>query len=202
MVVAAVRHSTALSLVFVLADVVQAASRPPRTSVVRTTRVPACGPPASGRAASTRATPVRLPFRDFQGLGPLYIRQSCGSCHAGDGRGPGAVRKMVLVDEDGRTPAQDQSGLAFGHTIRPLMAAGATHPVTVPEDRSDVLVTKREPPAVFGRGFMEAVADSEIGVSRPSSRVRPPVHRSDQLGEYASEPNRGHSVSSPRAGMC
>lgn len=102
------------------------------------------------------------PFREAQGLGPLFIRQSCDSCHAGDGRGPGTVRKMVLVDSDGRTPAADQSGLGFGQTVRPQRAAGALLAVTVPEDRSDVFVTTREPPAVFGRGYLEAVLDSEI----------------------------------------
>src|SRR3954463_8934610 len=50
-----------------------------------------------------------------QGLGPVYIRQSFAGCHGGDGRGPGAVRKMVLIDADG-VPLKDQSALEFGHT--------------------------------------------------------------------------------------
>jgi CxxC motif-containing protein (DUF1111 family) len=131
-----------------------------------------------------------LPFRDFQGLGPHYIRESCDSCHAGDGRGPGAVRKMVLVDVDGQTPASDQSGLAFGHTVRPLMAAGATLAITVPSDRVDVLVTKREPPAVFGRGFIEAVADAEIErVEAEQAEAAGPVSGRINWVVYASQPN-------------
>jgi hypothetical protein len=47
------------------------------------------------------------PFREAQGLGPLYIRQSCASCHEDDGRGPGAVQKMVVVGADG-LPSPDQ----------------------------------------------------------------------------------------------
>ena len=100
------------------------------------------------------------PFRESQGLGPLYIRQSCVSCHQGDGRGPGMVRKMVLLDMDGAV-ALDQSALAYGHTVRPQLAAGATLPIEPPTD-SAVLVTRRLGPAVFGRGYLEAIADAEI----------------------------------------
>src|SRR6476660_833051 len=35
-----------------------------------------------------------IPFRPSDGLGPLYIRSSCGSCHAEATRGPGLVEKM------------------------------------------------------------------------------------------------------------
>src|SRR5262245_57971185 len=37
-------------------------------------------------------------LREADGLGPLYIRSSCGACHANDGRGPGFVRKMSVTD--------------------------------------------------------------------------------------------------------
>jgi CxxC motif-containing protein (DUF1111 family) len=100
-------------------------------------------------------------FRDAQGLGPVYVRHSCGSCHADDARGPGSVRKMVLVGEDGTTPLEDQSALLYGHTVRPQMAAGALQAVTLPEDGA-VLVTVRFGPAVYGRGYLEAILDSEI----------------------------------------
>lgn len=36
-------------------------------------------------------------FRDYDGLGPLYIRQACSSCHDGVLRGPGFDQKMVVV---------------------------------------------------------------------------------------------------------
>lgn len=101
-----------------------------------------------------------LAFREPQGLGPLYIRQSCASCHEADGRGPGAVQKMVLVDLDG-TPLADQSALTYGHTIRSQRASGATTPIAAPEG-AGVLVTTRFGPAVFGRGYIDAVLDSEI----------------------------------------
>ena len=99
-------------------------------------------------------------FRETQGLGPLYIRHSCGSCHADDARGPAAVRKMVVVEPDG-TPSDDQSLLPYGHTERTQLAAGASTAITPPED-ARVLVTRRFGPAVFGRGYVEAVRDDEI----------------------------------------
>lgn len=101
-----------------------------------------------------------MPFRESQGLGPLYIRQSCSSCHEGDGRGPGTVGKMVLLDADGAV-ATDQSALSFGHTVRAQLAAGATRGIEPPAD-VDVLVTRRLGPGVFGRGYLEAILDSEI----------------------------------------
>jgi CxxC motif-containing protein (DUF1111 family) len=100
-------------------------------------------------------------YLDSQGLGPVFIRSSCGSCHEDDGRGPGAVRKMVLIDDDG-APLADQSALPFGNTVRPQTAAGVSQGITVPEDGKKLLVSTRMPAAVFGRGYMEAVSDSEI----------------------------------------
>jgi CxxC motif-containing protein (DUF1111 family) len=102
-----------------------------------------------------------LPHREADGLGPLYIRQSCAACHTDDVRGPGFVEKMAVVEADGVTPAADQSELAYGHTVRPYTAAGATTPIA-PPDGSDVLVTRRVGPPVIGRGYIEAIRDDEI----------------------------------------
>jgi CxxC motif-containing protein (DUF1111 family) len=101
------------------------------------------------------------PFRETTGLGPVYIRQSCASCHADDGRGPGVVEKFVLVGEDGATPDADQSALPWGHTARPQLAGGATTPLQIP-DLPNLLVTTRAPAAIFGRGYLEAVRDDEL----------------------------------------
>ncbi|MEW5849114.1 MAG: di-heme oxidoredictase family protein [Myxococcota bacterium] len=99
------------------------------------------------------------PLRESQGLGPLFIRRSCGSCHADDAKGPGAVNKMVFTLEDGFTPAPDQSALPFGFTVRPYATAGASTPITAPEG---VKLTTRVGPAVFGRGYLEAIREDEI----------------------------------------
>lgn len=102
-----------------------------------------------------------LPHREGSGLGPLYIRTSCNACHVGDLKGPGLVQKMSVVGPDGFTPSADQSLLPFGHTVRPLTAAGATQGIFAPSDAS-VKVTIRIGPPVIGRGYLEAIADSEI----------------------------------------
>ena len=96
-------------------------------------------------------TLFELPFRAGMGLGPLYIRSSCAACHADDARGPGAVTKMA----SGEPPV----ALPYGHTVRPQMAAGATTAIVAPPG---AVTSLRVGPAVFGRGYIEAIADSEI----------------------------------------
>jgi CxxC motif-containing protein (DUF1111 family) len=129
-----------------------------------------------------------VPFREPDGLGPLYIRVACSSCHTEASKGPGLVQKMVVVDTDG-IPSSDQSKLPFGHTVRPLIAAGATIGILPPVDPA-VQTTTRVGPSVLGRGYLEAVADSEI------ERVaEEQANRTDAIGGrinrvvYASEPN-------------
>jgi CxxC motif-containing protein (DUF1111 family) len=100
-------------------------------------------------------------FLESQGLGPVYIRAACASCHSADGRGPGTVRKMVLLDDAG-VPLADQSALPYGHTIRPQAVGDNAAAINPPSDTTHVLLTVRMPPAVFGRGSLEAVSDDEI----------------------------------------
>ena len=102
------------------------------------------------------------PLRESDGLGPLYTRAACSSCHEGAVRGPGLVQKMSIVDADGVTPADDQSALKFGHTLHPLTAGGGKTPILPPADEPAVKVTTRFGPPVLGRGYLEAVSDQEI----------------------------------------
>ncbi len=102
------------------------------------------------------------PFLETQGLGPVYIRTSCAACHASDGRGPGTVKKMVLVGDDGATPLDDQSGLPWGHTVRPYVAGGASTPLDATRRPGRAARHPRMPPPVLGRGYVDAVLDSEI----------------------------------------
>src|SRR6185369_5693873 len=97
-------------------------------------------------------------IRDSDGLGPLYVRDACSACHAGDGRGPGLVTKVVPLDAGTTLSA---ALLPFGPTERPYTSAGAKIPLLAPRDAS-VRVVSRFPPAVFGRGYLEAIADAEI----------------------------------------
>jgi CxxC motif-containing protein (DUF1111 family) len=103
-----------------------------------------------------------LSLREYDGLGPLYTRAACSNCHSEGVRGPGLVQKMVITEADGITAAADQSKLAYGHTVHPLVAGGATTPVMPPAGDASVKITLRLGPPILGRGYMEAVADSEI----------------------------------------
>lgn len=98
--------------------------------------------------------------REWRGLGPAYIHVSCAACHAGAGRGPKDVTKMVVMD--GETPSADQRALPWGHTVRPEVAGGGVTPILPPEGVDGLLVTVRHPNALWGRGYLEAIDDAAI----------------------------------------
>jgi CxxC motif-containing protein (DUF1111 family) len=128
-----------------------------------------------------------VPFRPVDGLGPLYVRTACSSCHAEGGRGPGLVQKMALVGDDGVTPLDDQSALVYGHTIREGMTAGAMTPITAP---ANAKVTVRIGPPVLGRGYIEAVDDAElIRVEAEQAARGDGIHGKINRVLYASVPN-------------
>ncbi|MCB9549464.1 MAG: hypothetical protein H6706_26985 [Myxococcales bacterium] len=122
--------------------------------------------------------------RAADGLGPLYIRAACASCHADDARGPGAVTKLAGAP------------LPWGPTVRAQLAAGATVPVGVPDDPA-VVTSVRLGPAVFGRGYLEAIDDAEIErVEAEQARagvVSGRVHRVCRVGaENPDQPFHDH----------
>jgi CxxC motif-containing protein (DUF1111 family) len=129
-------------------------------------------------------------FTETTGLGPLYVRDACGACHASALKGPGLVQKMARVEADGVTPAADQdSELPFGHTIRPYMAGGAKTPLNAVA-QPDIKVTSRVPPAVFGRGYMEAIDGAEIERVEAEQAARTDaIHGRINRVTYASEAN-------------
>jgi len=135
------------------------------------------------------------PLRGGDGLGPLYTRSACDSCHAEGVRGPGLVEKMSVVEADGVTPALDQSLLAFGHTVHPLFVSrGAAlpdpTPILPPSDLSRVKMSSRIGPPVIGRGYMEAIADSEIErVAAEQAERQDEIHGQVNRVAYGSEPN-------------
>ena len=99
-------------------------------------------------------------FGEADGLGPLFIHADCRRCHTEATEEPGVVEKMVVINQEGG-PAADQSKLPFGHTVRPQIAAGAMTPILAPDDPT-IRTTTRIGPSLLGRGYIEAIADSEI----------------------------------------
>ena len=148
------------------------------------------------------------PLRPADGLGPLYTRSSCDSCHAEGVRGPGLVSKMSVVEADGVTPAADQSMLAFGHTVHPLGVAGLKSsglkptPILPPEGQPNVKVTTRLGPPVIGRGYIEAIADSEIERVAAEQALRgDAIQGRVNRVAYASEPNEDTSFHTYQKGQ-
>jgi CxxC motif-containing protein (DUF1111 family) len=130
--------------------------------------------------------------RDADGLGPLYVRAACVDCHRNDVRGPGLVEKLSVVEADGVTASLDQSKLAFGHSVRPYVTAGATTPVLATPGDLSVKSSRRIGPPVLGRGYMEAVLDSEIErLEREQAQRTDGIHGRINRVTYASEANPG-----------
>ena len=128
--------------------------------------------------------------RDADGLGPLYVRAACVDCHRDDVRGPGLVEKISITEADGVTAAADQSKLIYGHSVRPYVTAGASTPVISPLDIPGVKTSRRLGPPVVGRGYMEAVLDSEIERLESEQAARgDEIHGRIHRVTYSSEKN-------------
>jgi CxxC motif-containing protein (DUF1111 family) len=139
-------------------------------------------------------TPLRLP----DGLGPLYIRTSCAACHVAGGRGPGAVQKFQVVDVVTGLPVRDAPELSLGVTERPYAVAGATLPLVAPMALPGhaLVRSRRVGPAVMGRGYIEAILDSEIQARAAEQAARPDaIHGRVNRVTYHSQPVAGVAVS-------
>lgn len=94
-------------------------------------------------------------FSSGTGLGPIFVATSCGSCHAGDGKGHpfSSLTRFGQVDETGnqylkRGGPQLQHRALHGYEAETL-------PPGVP-------FAKFTPPANTGLGFLELVSDADI----------------------------------------
>jgi CxxC motif-containing protein (DUF1111 family) len=159
------------------------------------------GAPLSGLSSGARAQFDRgdalfeRTQHDADGLGPLYVRAACADCHRDDVRGPGFVEKISVIEDDGVTASADQSKLPFGHSVRPYTTAGATSPVLAPPGDPRVKTSRRLGPPVIGRGFMEAVLDSEIERQEREQATRTDgIHGRVHRVTYASEANPGSTA--------
>jgi CxxC motif-containing protein (DUF1111 family) len=94
-------------------------------------------------------------FTPETGLGPLFVANSCGGCHPGDGKGHPftTLTRFGQVDENGNQYL-DQGGPQLQNRAIP----GFT-PEQVPQG---VGFSKLTPPANTGLGFVDAVNDADI----------------------------------------
>ena len=94
-------------------------------------------------------------FSSATGLGPLFVAPSCGSCHAGDGKGHpvNALTRFGQYDASGNQYL-DQGGPQLQHRALPGYA-----PETVPAGATSTVLVA---PASTGLGFLDAVSDADI----------------------------------------
>lgn len=94
-------------------------------------------------------------FIPENGLGPLFVSNSCGSCHPGDGKGHPftTLTRFGQIDDTG-----NQYGLMGGPQLQNRAIPGY-QPEQLPEG---VGYSKLTPPANTGLGFLDAVSDDEI----------------------------------------
>ncbi len=94
-------------------------------------------------------------FTAANGLGPLFVANSCGSCHAGDGKG----HPFTTLTRFGQT---DSTGNQYLHAGAPQLQNRAI-PGYVPETLpAGIAFSKILPPANTGLGLLDAVSDADI----------------------------------------
>ncbi|MCZ6900138.1 MAG: thiol oxidoreductase [Bacteroidetes bacterium] len=89
------------------------------------------------------------------GLGPLFVATSCGSCHAGDGKG----HPFTTLTRFGQTQPDTPPDLSIGGPQLQNRAIPGHEPETIPEG---VPFMKFTPPAVTGLGLVAALTDQQI----------------------------------------
>ena len=90
-------------------------------------------------------------FTSQTGLGPLFVATSCGSCHAGDGKG----HPFTTLTRFGQT---DTFGNQFLQRGGPQLQDRAIPGFTPEQIPAGTAFSKFTPPANTGLGFLEAVA--------------------------------------------
>jgi CxxC motif-containing protein (DUF1111 family) len=94
-------------------------------------------------------------FTGETGLGPLFVATSCGTCHAGDGKG----HPFTTLTRFGQTDSTGNKFLKFGGPQLQHRGIPGIEPETVPAGATFSSFT---PPANTGLGFLDAVADETL----------------------------------------
>jgi CxxC motif-containing protein (DUF1111 family) len=94
-------------------------------------------------------------FTPENGLGPIFVANSCGSCHAGDGKG----HPFTTLTRFGQTDSTGNKYLHLGAPQLQNRAIPGYTPETIP---AGVGFAKILPPANTGLGYMDAVSDEDI----------------------------------------
>ena len=94
-------------------------------------------------------------FTARNGLGPLFVATSCGSCHPGDGKG----HPFTTLTRFGQHDPGGNQYLALGGPQLQHRALPGYTPEVIPVGAT---FTKLTPPANTGLGYLDAVTDADI----------------------------------------
>lgn len=94
-------------------------------------------------------------FTTEKGLGSIFVATSCGSCHAGDGKG----HPFTTLTRFGQTDSTGNQFLNFGGPQLQNRAIPGFIPEQIP---TGATFSKFTPPATTGLGFLELVSDADI----------------------------------------
>ncbi len=94
-------------------------------------------------------------FTTATGLGPIFVATSCGSCHAGDGKG----HPFTMLTRFGQTNASGNQFLHLGGPQLQHRAIPGFQPEQIP---AGATFSKFMPPANTGLGFLDFVPDASI----------------------------------------
>jgi CxxC motif-containing protein (DUF1111 family) len=94
-------------------------------------------------------------FTTANGLGPLFVATSCGSCHAGDGKG----HPFTALTRFGQS---DATGNLFISKGAPQLQHRAIPGYNAEQLPAGATFSKFMPPANTGLGFIELVSDADI----------------------------------------
>ncbi len=94
-------------------------------------------------------------FTPATGLGPVFVATSCGTCHAGDGKG----HPFTMLTRFGQTDATGNQYLNLGGPQLQHRAIPGFEPEQLPPGAA---FSKFMPPANTGLGFVEAIPDASI----------------------------------------
>ena len=120
-------------------------------------------------------------FTSELGLGPLFVANSCASCHAGDGKG----HPFTTLVRFGQTAPNTSPDLSIGGPQLQNRALPGYEPERIPEGTPSMKIL---PPAVTGLGLLAALTDSQIlanadpnddngdGISGVPSYISPPPY--------------------------
>jgi CxxC motif-containing protein (DUF1111 family) len=94
-------------------------------------------------------------FTPKKGLGPLFVATSCGTCHAGDGKG----HPFTMLTRFGQT---DSTGNQFLNSGGPQLQHRAIPGFQFEQIPAGATFSRFMPPANTGLGFLDAVTDAAL----------------------------------------